>query len=54
MGNQRKKEYLIVRKGYPLDDAEWVPFDEMTPRANFRNMIERDQPVEDTGGGSTV
>ena len=54
VGNQRKKEYLIVRKGYPLDDAEWVPFDEMTPRANFRNMIERDQPVEDTGGGSTV
>ena len=51
-GNQKKKEYLVVWKGYPVDDASWIPVEHARPVEHFRNMIARDRPVEDTGGSS--
>jgi len=51
-GNLRKKEYLVVWKGYPVEDASWIPIEQARPAEHFKNMIARDQPVEDTGGSS--
>ena len=51
-GNQKKKEYLVVWKGYPLEDASWIPLEEARPAEHFRNMIQRDRPVEDVGSSS--
>ena len=51
-GNQRKKEYLVTWKGYPLDDATWLALEDIRPRENFMNMIDRDQPMEDRGQSS--
>ena len=53
-GTDRKKEYLVVWKGWPLSDATWLPMEDIRPRENFENMIERDNPVQDTGGGSSA
>ena len=53
-GNKQKKEYLVVWKGWPLSDATWLPMEDIRPRENFENMIERDNPVQDTGGGSSA
>ena len=54
LGNRQKKEYLVVWKGWPLSDATWLPMEDIRPRENFENMIERDNPVQDTGGGSSA
>ena len=53
-GNQQKREYLVVWRGYPVDDATWLPIEEIRPRENFERMIERDEPVQDTGSGSSA
>jgi hypothetical protein len=52
-GNLRKKEYLVVWKGYPLDDSTWLPGEDIRPKEHFENMIARDEPVQDTGEGSS-
>ena len=52
-GNKKKKEYLVMWKGWPLSDATWLQADEVWPKENFKNMIERDNPVQDTGEGSS-
>ena len=51
-GNQKKKEYLVVWKRYPIEDASWTPLEEARPAEHFRNMIRRDRPIEDVGGSS--
>ena len=51
-GNTRKKEYLVIWKGWPVSDSTWLRDDEIWPKENFKNMIARDKPVQDTGDGS--
>ena len=53
-GKHTMNEYLILWKGWPLTDAAWVRGDEVHPKENFRNMIDRDRPVQDSGEGSTA
>ena len=53
-GNTRKKEYLVVWKGWPLSDSTWLRDNEIRPKENFRNMVARDRPVQDSGEGSTA
>ena len=52
--NQKKKEYLVVWKGWPLSDSTWLRDEEIWPKENFKNMVARDRPVQDSGGGSTA
>ena len=51
MGNRRLREFLILWKGYSLDEASWVREDEITPQSNVQIMIDQDQPVRDDGEG---
>ena len=51
VGNRRLKEFLILWKGYSLDEASWVREDEITPQSNVQIMIDQDQPVRDDGEG---
>ena len=53
-GNTRKKEYLVVWKGWPLSDSTWLRDEEIWPKENFKNMVARDRPVQDSGDGSTA
>ena len=51
VGNRRLREFLILWKGYSLDEASWVREDEITPQSNVQIMIDQDQPVRDDGEG---
>ena len=53
VGNRRLREFLILWKGYGLDDASWVREDEIKPQENVQVMIDRGQPVRDDGEGSS-
>ena len=51
VGNRRLREFLILWKGYSLDEASWVREDEITPQSNVQIMVDQDQPVRDDGEG---
>ena len=51
-GNRRVREFLVLWKGWGLDDASWVRETDIRPARNVQMMLERDQLTEDIGGGS--
>ena len=46
--NKRKKEYLTLWTGYPIEEATWEPAAHFTSPAGLRRMIREHQPTEDT------
>ena len=52
VGRRRIREFLILWRGWPLDDATWVREDDITPETTIQDLIDRDQPIEDMGGAS--
>ena len=46
--NRRKKEYLTLWTGYPIEEAIWEPAAHFTSPAGLRRMIREHQPTEDT------
>ena len=53
VGNQRSREFLVLYKGYGLDDASWVREQDIRPQSNVQIMIDEDRPVRDDGGSSS-
>ena len=45
-GQRRKKEYLVLWSGYPIDEATWEPAAHFTSPSGLRGLLRRDQPAE--------
>ena len=53
VGNHRTREFLVLWKGYSLDEATWVREEEIRPPENVQYMIDLDHPTRDDGSGSS-
>ena len=47
-GRRRKKEFLVLWGGYPIDDASWIPANNFDYPDELQKMIDCDNPMEDT------
>ena len=47
-GRRRKKEYLVLWSGYPIDEATWEHVENFTSPIGLRGLIRRDQSAETT------
>ena len=45
-GQHRKKEYLVLWAGYPIENATWEPAANFTSPSGLRGLLRRDQPSE--------
>ena len=52
-GNRRTREFLVLWKGYGLDEATWVREEEIQPPEHVQYLIDLDHPVRDDGSGSS-
>ena len=48
---RRYKEFLVLWKGWSIDDASWIPSENFTYARELKKMITRDKPTEDTSMG---
>ena len=48
---RRFKEFLVLWKGWSIDDASWIPANNFTYTRELKKMITRDKPTEDTSMG---
>jgi len=46
-GNKIQKEYLILWKGFPVDDASWVIKEQFIQPQLLDKFIEDDKPEEE-------
>ena len=46
---RKHKEYLVLWKGWSLDDASWIPTENFTYARELEKMIRRDKPEEVLG-----
>ena len=49
VGRRSTREFLVTWRGYPLDEAQWIPEANFTYPALLRQQLKEDRPVEDTG-----
>ena len=47
VGQRRRKEYLVLWSGYPLEEATWEPTSHFTSPSGLRGLLRRDNPPED-------
>ena len=52
VGNRMQREFLVLWKGWGLEDASWIPEGHVNPPENVDYLLQRDQPVEDAGSSS--
>ena len=45
-GRHIKKEYLVLWKDYPIEEAQWVPTENFMRLAELQKYIEDDDPQE--------
>ena len=45
-GQHRKKEYLVLWAGYPIENATWEPASSFMSPSGLRGLLRRDQPSE--------
>ena len=46
-GRKILKEYLILWKGYPVEEASWVQADQFSHPDQLKNYLEEDKPQEE-------
>ena len=51
-GRRHEREYLVIWKGYPVDEAEWISERNFADPAGLKELLEKDEPVEDVGAES--
>ena len=54
IGKKRTREFLVLWRGWPLEDSTWVVAESLGPREKLQEMIERDCPIQDAGSGSSL
>ena len=47
VGRRMMKEYLVTWKGYPLEDAQWIPETNWRDPKMLKTYIKEDRPTED-------
>ena len=47
---RKHKEYLVLWKGWSLDDASWIPSENFTYARELEKMVKRDKPEEVPSG----
>ena len=45
--NRTTKEYYVLWRGYPLEEASWVPEDNFEDKEQLRRDLEVDQPTRE-------
>ena len=45
-GQRRKKEYLVLWSGHPIDEATWEPASHFASPGILRGLLKRDKPSE--------
>ena len=53
VGRRVMKEYLVTWRGYPLEDALWIPEANWHDPTMLKTYIKQDQPTEETSKPST-
>ena len=48
VGHRMMKEYLVTWKGYPLEDAQWIPKANWRDPKMLKTYIKQDRPTEET------
>ena len=46
---RKHKEFLVLWKGWSIDNASWIPTENFTYVSKLKKMITRDKPKEDQG-----
>ena len=54
IGRKTTREFLVTWRGYPLDEAQWVPEANFCSRAQLERDLKEDRLVEDKGGSSNT
>ena len=52
VGRRSTREFLVTWRGYPLDEAQWIPEANFTYPVLLRQQLKEDRPVDDTGSTS--
>ena len=47
VGRRMMKEYLVTWKGYPLEDAQWIPETNWRDPKMLKTYIQEDRPTEE-------
>ena len=45
--NKLFKQYLVLWKGYPVEDAMWIEADQFSHPGQLQDYLEEDQPQEE-------
>ena len=45
--NKNIKQYLVLWKGYPVEDAMWIEADQFSHPNQLQNYLQEDQPQEE-------
>ena len=48
VGRRVMKEYLVTWKGYPLEDAQWIPEANWRDPKMLKTYIKQDRPTKET------
>ena len=51
-GRRSEREFLVIWKGYPVDEAEWISERNFADPTGLKELLEQGKPVEDLGAGS--
>ena len=46
-GNRIVKQYLVLWKDYPVEEARWIEADQFNHPGQLQNYLEEDQPLEE-------
>ena len=46
-GNRLVKQYLVIWKGYPVEDAMWIEADQFSHPRQLQDYLREDQPQEE-------
>ena len=53
IGRKRTREFLVLWRGWPLEDSTWVLADDIAPHVELEAMIYRDSPIQDAAASGS-